>query len=95
MDIELAKFFVKVSEEMGNQECKLQEDYSGRGMYGHTTAAVVCNNPLAMMMDALQYIKDCMDNSDAELDDIWEKLPDFRNTMLRTDNMGRDSMIVY
>ena len=46
MDIELAK---KVVEELTNEglDASLRESYSGRCMYGRTTAAVVCDSRLA------------------------------------------------
>lgn len=40
MKIEIAKVIVEACEEIGI-EVDLREDYSGRGMYGSTTAALV------------------------------------------------------
>ena len=43
MDLELAKEIVNLMENFG-EEAELYEDYSGKGMFGKTTAGVVVDN---------------------------------------------------
>jgi len=46
MDIENARAIVdKLEWDHNDDRAAVDENYSGRGMYGKTTAAVVCSNP--------------------------------------------------
>ena len=61
MDIELAKKLVEILEDRG-EEASLYEAYSGRGMYGRTTAGVVCDGLGTLLQvvieDAPQFVED-------------------------------------
>jgi hypothetical protein len=66
MTKEMAEFFQEVSENAGN-ECDIRDDYSGRGMYGKTTYAVVIDSQVQLLTDILQYFADSL--SDVMEDD--------------------------
>ncbi len=83
MTKEQAKFLVKVTEECGNQDIDLREGYSGRGMFGRETCGVVINSLPILLADVINYARE------NKMDDA----PDFQG--FSTDNMGRDSIIIY
>uniref|UniRef100_A0AAU6W3K5 Uncharacterized protein n=1 Tax=Pseudomonas phage Cygsa01 TaxID=3138529 RepID=A0AAU6W3K5_9VIRU len=86
MDIRLAKFLVQATQG-SESEFSLVEDYSGRGMYGATTAAISVPDVLALST-AMYYLS-------SEIAQGIEngELPAETGT-LRWDNLGRD-IVVY
>ncbi len=86
MTKEQAKFLVDVTENAGNQDISLREGYSGRGMCGRETCAVVVNSLTLLLCDCINHLK----NEDVESINL---VPDFNN--LRTDSMGRESIVIY
>jgi hypothetical protein len=77
MTKDLCSFFKNAIEYAG-EEAEIQEDYSGRGMYGQKTRGIVFNSETILMENVLGYIRD-----------TGVKIPaDFGH--IRTDNMGRD-----
>lgn len=92
MKIEQAKFLQRVTEDQGNQECDLREDYSGRCMYGATTAGIVVDSLPQLLTDVLNYMNDKVGESDIQMEWNGGDVPHF--TGFRTDSMGR-SMIIY
>jgi hypothetical protein len=83
MTKEQAQFIQKATIACGNQECEIRNDYSGRGMYGQKTHAIVINNVNDMFADIINYIKDC--------EVPYDEIPYFED--LSTDNMGLDTVI--
>jgi len=81
MELEIAKALAELMESHGI-DVDLRETYSGRFMYGETTAGLV----IPRVVDLIQFVW----NNMAELVEM--NLPDMSE--LRSDNMAR-SMIVY
>jgi hypothetical protein len=83
---EQAEFLAEACEASG-VECDIHDDYSGRGMYGKTTYAVVVNNPLQLLGAVVAYVKA-----------IWDAGEDLSEVpaldRLEEDVMGRD-VIIY
>ncbi len=96
MTKELAEFFVMVSEHCGNQEAGLRKNYSGRGMYGRETAAIVVNSQTQLIADLIQYMGDNVsDSEDGEvLAQSWEGGPIPEVGSLSIDSMGR-GVVIY
>lgn len=65
---EQAEFISKAMEFIG-EECKIRDGYSGRGMYGETTWAVVVDRPIEVPGAILAYCKELARNSPNELRD--------------------------
>jgi hypothetical protein len=91
MKQELADFIIEACQ---NNDClfdgedmpELRQNYSGRGMFGRETTAIVCENIMTVMAAIM-----CELNYSAE-----EWTIDFEDIrFLRTDSMGRDSIIIY
>jgi hypothetical protein len=95
MNIEHARFLKRVCDDVGNQECDLREDYSGRGMYGRTTAGIVVDSVPLLLADVLQWVKESIgDTGDAHVKTMeWNggEIPDFSD--FRVDNMGRSTIL--
>lgn len=67
MNKETAQFLVEVTDYYGNQEATIRENYSGRGMYGRETVAIVVDSFGQLLADVLNYIRDNIgDYRDAE-----------------------------
>ncbi len=91
MTKELADFLVKATEHCGSQEIDIRNEYSGRGMYGRSTFAVVVDNESELLLNVIQYIKE----KDETTERFVETLPDVSNVgTLRTDGMGR-KVVIY
>ncbi len=90
MTKEFANFLANVSGEMGH-DCELREDYSGRGMNGRTTHAVVVDDPLELMCDVMDYIKQNMCEGDAITTYDGMAIPD--PDVLRRDNMANQTIL--
>lgn len=101
MKIEMAKFLKEASENAGN-ECKIREEYSGRGMYGKTTVGIVVDSQEQLLADVIQYVKEQIGELTYQHDInggeatvlTWEggEIPDPDD--FRVDNMGQ-RVIVY
>ena len=94
MKLENAEHIVEMGVSDG-LDVELHEDYNGRGMHGDTTAGVVCNNHgefAAMVARSVCEIVQSNNNgkSDLLVDDLITDL-----MRLRTDHMGRSSIILY
>ena len=90
MKLETAKLIEKAAEVLG-VKVKIYEDYSGRGMFGRTTTAIVGDQSditRATMWAAYELGRDSLEDSDpidAFMDD----------TNFKWDNMGRSDMVAY
>ncbi len=90
MNAEVAKM-LKTAADRLDIEVEVTTDYSGRGMYGKSTAGLVLDNPMdlvAIAVEAANHLND-MDKA-TEADD----LVGYFYVSLKWDNMGR-SYIVY
>ena len=89
MQLELAQYIVNQAIETGNydeEEVRVYENYSGRGMYGRTTAGVVGLTGSEIACMVLQFAQEC---------DLTEELEDLEiPTTFSEDSLGR-SMIIY
>jgi hypothetical protein len=93
MTKELASFLVDAAEHCG-VEIELRDDYSGRGMYGQTTQAVIVQNPSELILNVIQYIKETLENMTQDELAKANFIPDVSDLgHLRTDNMARDTVI--
>ena len=89
MHEEIAQGIVEGAEVEG-LELQLRENYSGRGMYGSTTAAIVADSLGEFMVGLARYCGDldpC--HRDGEIEEVVLAM-----TNLRTDNMGR-GVVLY
>jgi hypothetical protein len=84
MHINLAKSLVKQSRH--GIPITLHEDYSGRDMFGKTTAAVVVPDQRSLLLAVASYAAACGTMS---ADGLIDAIPDFR-----FDDLGRD-LVVY
>ena len=94
MTKEMAEFLKEASENAGN-ECDIREDYSGRGMYGRETYAIVVNSETHLISDLVQYMAESVcDTNEGEENQGWcgGQIPD-SDGGLRVDSMGRDVVI--
>lgn len=80
MDISFAQFLV----DNANDHAEIYENYSGRGMFGSTTTGVVCDNPINLLLVAVEYMKN---ENPEDVEDI--EVP----CQLRTDNMALQTII--
>ena len=71
-------------------EVEVREDYSGRGMYGETTAALTAESLSSIIVGM---VRAAVELADSEDDASVEELVDFAEGM-RTDNMGL-GIVVY
>ena len=83
MDLQLANEIAEAMHER-DEYCDVHSDYSGRGMYGETTAAIVVDGDLTTAMHCFAEYR--------ELNGSDYGLGVFRR--FRSDNMGK-SMIYY
>ncbi len=67
-------------------EVEIRENYSGRSMYSKTTHAVIVPSVAEMFCAVVNWMKSVPEGMD--------EIPDFNGT-LRTDQMGRSSVVVY
>jgi hypothetical protein len=102
MSPQLAQFIIQACE---NADTFFQDDdmpelyigeYSGRGMFGEKTTAIVCKDIMPVMaaiaceiVERLGYSND----TDDEAVDLHEMLEDIRHFQM--DSMGRDSVVIY
>ena len=76
------------------KDAEILEDYSGRGMFGETTTAVVVRERLTIP-EAMALIADCIlyfadDYDESELEDIISDLE-----RANVDSYGKDGIIIY
>jgi hypothetical protein len=88
MKIETAKAIVEAANVIG-LEVQLREDYSGRGMYGSTTAGVIGDPGDITACAAYAAFVQGEEGKDVENEEMVEDL-----RSMRSDSMGRD-MIYY
>lgn len=69
-----------------NMSMEVRNDYSGRGMFGKETAAVITDESSAILQAVV-----CIAKEDPEALEEFEE-DDFR---FRTDSLGRDSYVYY
>jgi hypothetical protein len=87
-----AKAFMEAAEEM-SLAADLQPRYSGRGMYGKETCAIVCGPHVFLLLVAVASARVHESESpsnDNEWDDLVEEIGN-----LRQDSMGRSDIVVY
>jgi hypothetical protein len=102
MSPQLAQFIIQACEnadtffEDEESMPTIQEGYSGRGMFGKKTTAIVCKSIMSVMaavaceiVERLGYSND----TDDEAVDLHEMLEDIRHFQM--DSMGRDSVVIY
>ncbi len=70
-------------------DCRTRDAYSGRGMYGRETCAVVVRHPLDLLSAVVGYLKDAHVELPRE---ALREIPQFDD--LAQDGMGRD-VVVY
>ena len=85
MELKLAQAIVEAVEDMGD-EATVCEDYSGRGMYGASTAGVVVPSVGVVLTAVIARAHLFVDQTGCPLFDEGDHFS--------TDNMGRD-MIIY
>ena len=71
-------------------EVRVNEDYSGRGMYGKTTSGIVVNDPMSIIKVMAQY---ALDADGIELDDNDHEFLNDIKCGFSTDSMGYDTII--
>ena len=91
MTKEFATFLANVSGEMGH-DCELREDYSGRGMMGKTTHAVVVDDVGELMCDVIDYIKQNI-HADGTATPTYEGIDIPETEILRRDNCACQTIL--
>lgn len=96
MQRELADFIIQACENCDTffeDMPTIRENYSGRGMYGKETTAIVCSDLMAIMAAiACETVERLGYNNDTE-DEAADMFEDIRH--LQTDSMGRSSIVIY
>lgn len=86
MDLKLAELLCSILEDEG-EDVSIDEEYSGRGMYGDTTAAITGDfSPSILLMLVLERVKDGWLTEDV--------LEDVKLKSLRQDSMGL-GVVIY
>ena len=93
MNIELAKLLERICNETSNLDCSVRDEYSGRGMYGESTAGIVVDSVPMLLADVLQWVSDNITTSVVNDEVVWlgGEIPDISN--FRIDNMGRATIL--
>lgn len=98
MTIEMARFLQACCDNAWN-DCKVQAEYSGRGMFGQTTAAIVVDSATQLLADVIRYVSENIgEYSDPKEDNVtikeWlgNEIPDVSS--FRVDNLG-SRIILY
>lgn len=97
MNEQTAQFLVEATENAGNQEIEVQSQYSGRGMYGRETVAVVVSDFGQLLADVLNYIQENIGEGDetTEGQRTWEGFNLTEEVgQFRVDSMGR-GVVIY
>jgi two-component sensor histidine kinase len=89
MTKDLAQFLKDASKHNGvEEEVTIYENYSGRGMFGRETNGVVVANIPELLLNAIKYAKESVENGNMAI------IPDVSGEgQLRTDNMGRSTIL--
>jgi hypothetical protein len=94
MKLEHAAAIVEGAYDMGRgeDEIRIAADYSGRGMYGQTTAGIVFDS-LGTLLEAVAYTVAGLaaEDEDADSEAVAALIDDLRR--VRQDNLGRDTII--
>jgi hypothetical protein len=88
MKLEFATMITEAAEAI-DLDVKLRPDYSGRGMYGATTAALIAPSMAEFAAAA------CEAAARLERRDEWSDWFIDAVRAVRTDNTGRDSIVIY
>lgn len=98
MKLETAKALVDTAYDMGHtqEDISLREDYSGRGMYGKSTAAVVVDNIAFLACIAFELGASLESRGGTAIDEIGGAMENISQDLknLRSDSMGR-GYVVY
>lgn len=92
MKQKLAEFIVEAGSQQGI-ECRLYEDYSGRGMYGDKTTGVVVGNVADLLEAVIIHTAECAQDNDKEFDDFIFEIED-SSGRLHTDSLAYE-VIIY
>ena len=97
MNKETAQFLVNVTEHCGNQEANLRENYSGRGMYGEKTCAIVVDSETQLITDLIQYMADNVCDTEDGENQGWcgGPIPNVSSLRFHIDSMGLHSVVIY
>ena len=95
MQRELANFIIQACQncnmffEDKESMPRIRENYSGRGMYGKETTAIVCSDLMSVMAAIACEVEE------VDMNEYWQdvELSDIRH--LQTDSMGRSSIVIY
>lgn len=87
MQIETAQRLVDAADDLGF-EIRIREEYSGRGMFGGSTTAVVAESSWQVIQAAAHAV--AFRNPESEADLIEEFVEDLRE--LRRDSLGHDEV---
>ena len=82
--------YIKASCEDAGHECEIRSDYSGRSMYGRETYAVVVDDFAQMFNDVIEHIRATVEVAEHTGDVNFPEIG-----LLRQDNMGRNSVVIY
>ncbi len=90
MKLETARLLKSISDEFGNQEVEIREDYYGRGMSNTPTVGIVIDSVTLLLADILQYVSQNVDENG-----IWSGIDvsNFDIADFRMDNMGRGTIL--
>ncbi len=89
MYLDTANVLKEIIEDLG-EECTVREDYSGRGMYGKETSAIVIDNQNLITMALARKI-----HSKEEIDSTFIDAMEELQHGFDVDNMGKDKVVIY
>jgi len=90
-----ARRLAVAAESIGGLDFRVDSKYSGRGMFGKTTTAFVCEPTefMSIVLEAAHDFEDC-DSHDENTDGTWDEfVADI--TTYKSDDMGRDQKVYY
>ncbi len=92
MKLATAKRIEEAFDEIGGDECRLHEEYSGRGMMGRATCAISCDSQAKLMkaiaLAAARVREDELDQNDTDAKD--EKTEEERTPILSLEDFIED-----
>ena len=89
MDRLIADHLVRAAEFYCVEDVELRPEYSGRGMYGETTTAVVCDSPATVLAAGINYsLEQCEGPYDYD-HPLVSKLNDLIIDGIQEDDMGK------
>lgn len=86
MQLEAAQFLIEVAS-CADIQAEIYEEYSGRGMYGATTAGISVSNPIALLGAAIEYVADGYDEQ------LEINVPKWDLHKLKMDSLGTGSIL--